>query len=151
MSDILANIANHYYLYKTIHVVCIILWMGGMMVLSLLFSIHAKTSSNSSSYKTLLSIEKRIIQVTTPAMLLGSKLGFLNAYIYGFEALGMWFWVKMIVVLIIWSIYGFFLLSYKKFSTMTSFISSKYYDIIGFLILITILTAVSMVIIKPFD
>lgn len=147
----LNEIGNYYYLCKAIHIVCIILWMSGMLFLSILFSFNAKFQSHEKSYEILLNLEKNIIRVTTFNMILGSIFGFLNAYIYGFEAIGLWFWLKMIAVLFFWILYIVFVVAYKKFIKYEILFPPNVYKIISILIILSIFFAVNMVVIKPFD
>ncbi|MFO1129781.1 MAG: CopD family protein [Rickettsiales bacterium] len=146
------QIANYYELYKVAHVSFVIFWMMGMLVLPLLFAIHAEKISNQDGYQVLLKLEYIILKyIINPSMIITTIFGFLNAYIYGIEALGLWFHIKFFFVLCLYTLHMFFVKCYKNFTLHQNKYSKNIYYAINIILSVIIIIIVSMVIVKPFD
>src|SRR5579884_13799 len=92
--------ANYYLWFKAFHVIAVISWMAALLVMPRFFVYHTKTTPGSEMDKTLQIMEYRLLRIImTPSMIISYVLGFINAHIYGFQALGIWFYIKITAVL----------------------------------------------------
>lgn len=104
------------------------------------------------NHKLLLNIENNVIKyIINPSLIIAAFFGFLNAYIYGIEALGVWFHIKFSLVLVLFGLHGFFVRCHKTFKNNKNKYSKNIYLIINMILSAIILFIVAMVIIKPFD
>jgi protoporphyrinogen IX oxidase len=143
----------HYYLwFKAFHVAAVICWMAALFYLPRLYVYHVKAARGSELDKTLQVMEYRLLKIImNPAMIASYVFGFLNAYIYGFQALGIWFHVKIAAVLALTILHGFLARTRKNFVNGTNTHSEKFYRALNELPPLLMLVAVIMVIIKPFE
>lgn len=144
--------ANYYVWFKAFHVISIICWMAALLYLPKLYAYHTQAKVGSELDKTLQTMEYRLLKIImNPAMIASYILGFINAYIYGFAALGLWFHVKLAAVLGLTIIHALLAKWRKDFVNGTNFHSKKFYNLInevptGLMIIIVI-----MVVVKPFE
>ena len=145
-------ISSYYEWLKAIHVVSVISWMVGMLYLPRLFVYNSQHKVGSATYNTLLVMERKLIKVImVPAMLLTYIFGLLCAYIYGIEALGIWFHIKATCVIGLTFLNGLFVRWYKNFVSGTNTHSTKFFKITNEIPTILMITAVIVVIVKPFE
>ncbi len=138
--------------YKAIHVISVISWMAAMLYMPRLFVYHATAQKGSELDLTFQVMEKRLQQVImTPAMVLTYFFGVLTAYVYGIEALGAWFHVKMLVVLLLSGFHGMLSKWRKSFIKGENKYSAKFYRIMNEVPTFLMIIAVIMVVIKPFE
>lgn len=143
----------HYYLwFKAFHVAAVICWMAALFYLPRLYVYHVKAARGSELDKTLQLMEYRLLKIImNPAMITSYVFGFLNAYIYGFQALGTWFHIKLAAVLVLTALHRFLARTRKNFVNGTNTHSEKFYRVLNELPPLLMLVAVIMVIIKPFE
>lgn len=97
-------------------------------------------------------MEKRLLRIImTPAMLSTYFFGLLTAHIYGFVALGLWFYIKMIAVLGLTIFHGLLSKWVKDFAAGENKHSEKFYRLINEVPTILMIIAVIMVVVKPFE
>jgi protoporphyrinogen IX oxidase len=148
----LNNLANYYLWFKTLHVIAVISWMAGMLYLPRLYVYHADVKADSDTDKLLQLMEYRLLKfIINPAMIATFIFGLLNAYIYGFKALGAWFHIKMTSVIAIAAIHGFLSRCRKNFVKGENKYSANFYRVINEAVTVFMVIAVATVIIKPFD
>lgn len=146
------HIASHYSTIKAIHVISVISWMAGMLYLPRLYVYHASAKQGSELDNTFKLMELRLLRyIMNPAMIIVYITGFMNAYIYGIEALGGWFHIKFTAVILLTLIHGLFAKWRKMFSQNKNTYSPNFYRVINEVPTILMVIAVCMVIIKPFD
>ena len=144
--------AEFYYWFKAIHVIAVISWMAGMLYLPRLFVYHCDIKVESNSYDLFVLMEKRLIRyIINPAMIVSVLFGLLNAHIYGFIALGTWFYIKMVCVFFLLLLHGLFIKWHKYFHNKTNPHSPTFFRIINESVTFCMILAVVMVIVKPFD
>jgi protoporphyrinogen IX oxidase len=144
--------ANYYLWFKTLHVIAVISWMAGLLYLPRLYSYHAEVSIGSEMDLTFQIMERRLLRIImNPSMIISYLCGLINAYIYGLEALGIWFHIKMTSVIGLTIIHGLLAKWRRDFLVGNNKHSSKFYRIINEIPTILMIMAVSMVIMKPFD
>jgi putative membrane protein len=126
--------------------------MAGMLYLPRLYVYHTSAKSGSELDTTFKLMELRLLRyIMNPAMIIVYITGFMNAYIYGFEALGVWFKIKFTAVVLLTLVHGLFAKWRKMFSNNQNIHSANFYRVINEVPTILMIIAVCMVIIKPFD
>jgi putative membrane protein len=143
---------DYFLWYKAIHVIAVISWMAGILYMPRLFVYHTRTKIGSEMDKTFQIMERRLLRVImNPAMIVTYIFGLWTAYIYGFVALGLWFHVKMLVVLLMTVFHGFLAKWRKDFEKGKNIHSEKFYRMANEIPTILMIFAVILVIIKPFE
>lgn len=143
---------DYFLWYKSIHIISVISWMAAMLYMPRLFMYHTKAEKDSEMDKTFQIMELKLLRmIMNPAMLMTYFFGLLTAYIYGFVALGMWFHLKMCIVLFL-TIFHMFLAKWRKaFIKGENKHSEKFYKIINEIPTILMIMAVILVVVKPFE
>ena len=145
-------LAANYSLFKALHLISVMSWMAGMLYLPRLYVYHAGVAIGSEMDKTFQIMEYKLLKyIMNPAMILSIILGSINAYIYGFSALGIWFHIKILAVVALVILHGLFAKWRKKFSFGQNSYSTTFYKFINELVTVLMIIAVIMVIMKPFE
>ena len=145
-------ISSYYEWFKAFHVISVISWMAGMLYLPRLFVYNSQHEIGSTTYNTLLVMQRKLIKIIiVPAMLLTYIFGILCSYIYGIEALGVWFHIKAICIIGLTFLNGIFVIWHKQFSNGTNKYSTKFFRASNEIPTIFMIIAVIMVIVKPLD
>lgn len=143
---------DYFLWYKSIHVISVISWMAAMFYMPRLFVYHCRAEVDSEMDKTFQLMEYRLLKIImTPSMLLTYFFGLLTAYVYGFVALGLWFHIKMLAVIVLTMIHGLFVKWIKDFSKGENKHTEKFYRIINEIPVVFMVISVVMVIVKPFE
>lgn len=143
---------DYFLWYKSIHVISVISWMAAMFYMPRLFVYHCRAEVDSEMDKTFQLMEYRLLKIImTPSMLLTYFFGLLTAYVYGFVALGLWFHIKMLAVIVLTMIHGLFVKWIKDFSKGENKHTEKFYRIINEIPVVFMFISVVMVIVKPFE
>lgn len=144
--------ADYYDWFKAVHIIFVISWMAGIFYLPRLFVYHTKVKIGSEQDKMFQTMERKLLRIImNPAMIGAYVFGLINAYIYGVEALGVWFHIKMTGVIIITIIHGFLARWRKDFEAGQNKHSEKFYRVINEVPAIAMVLIVIMVVIKPFE
>ena len=145
---------NIYLLFKSIHLIAVISWMAGLLYLPRIFVYHRESVENkksedlASTYKIM---ERRLfIYIMNPAMIISWVFGVLLIYSIGFENFNtLWLKLKLLLVILL-TIYHFFLFyCLKKFIEDTNSYSSKFYRIINEIPTILLILIILIVVLKP--
>ena len=145
---------NTYLLFKSIHLIAVISWMAGLLYLPRLFVYHSGSLENKKSeglVSTFKVMERRLfIYIMNPAMILSWIFGILLIHSTGFENLNsQWLKIKLILVIIL-TMYHFFLFyCLKKFTEDVNSYSSKFYRIINEIPTILLIFIILIVVFKP--
>ena len=140
---------SYYLLLKLIHFIAFISWMVGMFYLPRLFVYHSKAIINSDKYETFCIMERRLLKIImNPAMTITWVLGFI-LIISNDIKFEMWLLLKILSVLIMSGLHGFFSICQKNFSNNSNKYSSKFYKIINEVPTILLLLILYLVIFKP--
>lgn len=86
-----------------------------------------------------------------PAMIATIIFGLINAQIYGFSALGVWFHIKMAAIILLLVLHGLFASWRKAFAEGRNVHSETFFRIINEIPVVLMVVAVIMVIVKPFE
>ncbi len=144
--------AQYYEWFKVLHVIAVISWMAGMLYLPRLFVYHTKAKIGSEMDQTFQIMERKLLRlIMNPAMIVSVVTGLINAKIYGFVALGMWFHLKMTAISVLIFCHMFFARVRKAFERGDNQYSEKFYRIINEVPALCMVIAVVMVIVKPFE
>ena len=145
---------NIYLLYKSIHLITVISWMAGLLYLPRIFVYHSESLETKKSENLIASfkiMERRLfIYIMNPAMIFSWFLGLLLIHSIGFENLNTtWLKLKLILVILL-TIYHFFLFyCLTKFADNNNSYSSKFYRIINEIPTILLISIIFIVVFKP--
>ena len=143
---------DYFLWYKTLHVIAVISWMAAILYMPRLFAYHTKVAINSEADKLFQLMEYRLLKIImTPAMICTYIFGLLMAYIYGLEALGVWFHIKMLAVLGLTIFHGLLAKWRKDFANGKNENSERFYKLINEVPTLFMIISVAMVIVKPFE
>ena len=144
--------ANYYEWFKALHIISVISWMAGMFYLPRLYVYHSMTKPGSEMDKTFQTMEYRLFKIImNPSMISTYVFGIITSHIYGFGALGKWFHIKMLMVIILTILHGIFARWRKDFVGGKNTRSDKFYRFINEIPVVLMIVAVFMVVLKPFD
>tara|TARA_B100000767_G_C19655605_1_gene488744 strand:+ start:233 stop:613 length:381 start_codon:yes stop_codon:yes gene_type:complete len=125
--------------------------MAGLLYLPRIFVYHSETVNNEEKKETFKIMEKRLFfYIMNPAMILSWLFGVLLIYSIGTETFTyLWFQLKLLMVLIL-TIYHFFLFScLKNFDENNSKYSPKFYRIINEVPTLLLIGIIFIVVFKP--
>lgn len=143
---------NYYEWFKAFHIISVIAWMAGILYLPRLYVYHTRAKVGSDMDKTFQIMEYRLLKfIMNPAMISTYILGISNAYMYGFPALGVWFHIKMLMVLIITLMHGLFARWRKDFVKGKNKHSEHFYRVANEIPTIAMIVSIIMVVLKPFE
>jgi len=140
---------------KAFHVIAVIAWMAGMLYLPRLFVYHCAAEKGSVQSETFKTMERRLLRaIINPAMIATWLLGLWLAWHgpdsrYGWFASG-WFEAKLVLVLALSALHGFFARWVKDFAADRNRHSAKFYRIINELPTVIMIGIVILAVVKPF-
>lgn len=144
--------ADYYEWFKALHIIFVISWMAGIFYLPRLYVYHTKVEVGSKEDKMFQKMERKLLRIImNPAMILTYIFGLIMAYIYGIEALGIWFHIKLTAVIVLTIIHGMLARWRKDFESGKNKYSERFYRIFNEVPVIAMIIAVFMVVIKPFE
>ena len=144
--------ANFYDWFKALHIISVISWMAALFYMPRLFMYHTRAKIGSEMDNIFQTMEYRLLKIImNPAMISTYIFGLINAYIYGIGALGKWFHIKMLAVIILTIIHGLFARWRKDFALGKNLHSERFYRIFNEVPVIAMIAAVIMVVVKPFE
>ena len=142
---------NTYLLFKSLHLISVISWMAGLLYLPRIFVYHSQNSSKPIITDVFKVMEKKLFfYIMTPAMILSWLFGLLLIHEIGFEQLGQkWMILKLILVIIL-TIYHFYLgRILGKFKQDLNKHSHMYYRLINEIPTLLLIFIIFVVIFKP--
>jgi putative membrane protein len=150
-----ARSANHeastmYVWIKALHVMAVIAWMAGMLYLPRLFVYHCEAEIGSKQSETFKVMERRLLKaIINPAMMVTWAAGLYLAWA------GHWFsapWLdgKLVLVLVLSGVHGFFARYVKDFAADRNSRSQKFYRIINEVPTLLMICIVILAVVKPF-
>jgi putative membrane protein len=135
---------------KAVHVVAIIAWMAGMLYLPRLFVYHCDAEPGSKQSETFKVMERRLLTIImNPAMVVAWALGLWLAWDGGLFG---WRWLefKIVLVLIMSGVHGFFVRCVREFALDQNQRPQKFYRLINELPTILMIGIVILAVVKPF-
>jgi len=145
---------NTYLLFKSIHLIAVISWMAGLLYLPRIFVYHSQAVENNKSEDLMFTfkvMERRLfVYIMNPAMIFSWLFGILLIYSIGWENFGLlWLKLKLLLVIIL-SVYHFFLFyCVKKFEKNVNIFSSKFYRIINEIPTVLLIGIIFIIVFKP--
>lgn len=144
--------SQYYDWLKALHIIAVISWMAGMFYLPRLFVYHTKVSVGSEADLLFQTMEGRLLRIIiNPAMIATFVFGFIVAKIYGFAALGIWFHIKMLAVLLLTILHAMLARYRKDFAKGQNKHSERFFRILNEVPVVLMIIAVIMVVVKPFE
>ena len=135
---------------KALHVVAVISWMAGMLYLPRLFVYHCEAEKGSKQSETFKVMERRLMRVIiNPAMIVTWLAGLYLAWAGHWFSSG-WLHIKLVLVLIMSAVHGFFSRWRRDFAADRNTRSQKFYRIINEVPTVLMIGIVILVIVKPF-
>ena len=120
---------NAYLLFKSLHLIAVISWMAGLLYLPRIFVYHSENIDREEICSVFKTMERKLYNyIMTPAMILSWLFGLILISQVGFETIGTkWLQIKLILVILL-SIYHFYLGSLLlKFNKDNNTKSSKFF------------------------
>ncbi|MDC3173847.1 protoporphyrinogen oxidase HemJ [Candidatus Pelagibacter sp.] len=142
---------NTYLLFKSLHLISVISWMAGLLYLPRIFVYHAENNFEIKTSEIFKVMEKKLyFYIMTPAMIFSWFFGLLLIQSIGFQQLGQtWMLLKLALVIIL-TIYHFYLGKIvKQFKFDRNTHTHKFYRIINEIPTILLILIVFVVIFKP--
>jgi len=135
---------------KALHVIAVIAWMAGMLYLPRLFVYHCQAESGSRQSETFKLMERRLLKaIINPAMAVTWVAGLYLAWAGHFFTAG-WFQAKLLLVLLLSAVHGFFSRCVKDFEADRNLRSQKFYRIVNEVPTGLLIGIVILVVVKPF-
>src|SRR2546429_6462136 len=135
---------------KAFRVIAIIACMAGTLYLPRLFVYHCEAEPGSRQSETFKVMERRLLHVIiTPAMVVSWVLGLWLAWAGGFYAAG-WLHAKVLLVLALSALHGFFVRCVREFAQDRNRFSQKFYRIINEVPAVLMVGIVNLAVGKPF-
>ena len=142
---------NTYLLFKSLHLISVISWMAGLLYLPRIFVYHAENNLEKGVSEIFKVMEKKLFfYIMTPAMILSWFFGLLLIHSIGFEQLEQTWMLLKILLVVILTIYHFYLGKIlNKFKLDLNKHSHKFYRYINEIPTILLILIVFIVIFKP--
>ena len=142
---------NIYLTYKALHLIAVISWMAGLLYLPRIFVYHTENQSDKNISNVFKTMERKLyFYIMTPAMIISWIFGLLLIGSIGFEQLST-YWLKaklaLVILLTVYHFYlGYFL---KKFEMDLNTKSSKFFRIFNEVTTILLILIIFVVVFKP--
>ena len=135
---------------KALHVIAIISWMAGMLYLPRLFVYHCDAEIGSRQSETFKVMERRLLKaIMTPAMIVTWLAGLYLAWSGHWLSSG-WLHVKLLLVILLSAVHGFFSRCVRNFAADRNIRSHKFFRIINEIPTVLMIIIVILVVVKPF-
>jgi len=143
--------AAFYLWFKVLHLGSVIAWMAGMMYLPRLFIYHHQSQPGGEAADFFKVMERRLLKgIMTPAMLVTWVFAILLMIANPSVFSGIWFYCKIVFVLAMTAIHGFYASSQKKFHEDIRPRDQKFWRLMNEVPFILIVLILIMVLVKPF-
>ena len=142
---------NIYLAYKALHLIAVISWMAGLLYLPRIFVYHTENQTNKNISDVFKTMERKLyFYIMTPAMIISWIFGLLLIGSIGFEQLSTyWLKTKLVLVLLL-TVYHFYLGEFlKKFEMDVNTKSSKFFRFFNEVPTILLILIIFIVIFKP--
>ena len=142
---------NFYLLFKSLHLISVISWMAGLLYLPRIFVYHAQNSSEKKTSEIFKTMERKLFfYIMTPAMILSWIFGVILIHSIGFQQIGQTWMILKIILVIILTLYHFYLGKIlAQFKIDQNIHSHKYYRIINEIPTLLLILIVFVVVFKP--
>ncbi len=147
------DLLSEYYLFlKAMHIISVISWMAAIFYLPRLFVYHAQVATESESAQQFIIMENRLVRIImTPAMIATFVFGGLLFMVPGMlEAPAGWLHMKLLLVILLAGMHGFFIRCMNKFAHGIYPYTSKTFRLFNEVPPIIMMIIVFLVVFKPF-
>ena len=135
---------------KALHVIAMISWMAGMLYLPRLFVYHADAEPGSQKSETFKVMERRLLRaIINPAMIVTWAAGLWLGW-HGFAFQGGWLHAKLVLVLILSGVHGYFSATVRRFAEDRNEKPARHWRIVNEVPTLLMIAIVILVIVKPF-
>jgi protoporphyrinogen IX oxidase len=135
---------------KALHVIAVMAWIAGMLYLPRLFVYHCDAEIGSKQSETFKVMERRLLKaIINPAMMVAWVAGLYLAWTGHWFTAG-WLDVKLVLVLVLSGIHGFFARWVRDFAADRNSRSHKFYRVINEVPTVLMIGIVILVVVKPF-
>ncbi|MCV0394643.1 MAG: protoporphyrinogen oxidase HemJ [Rhizobiaceae bacterium] len=135
---------------KAIHVIAVISWMAGMLYLPRLFVYHAEAGSGTPQSETFKLMEARLLRlIINPAMIVTWIFGLWLAW-KGFGFSGGWLHAKIMGVLVLSGVHGYFAASVRRFAEDRNEKPARHWRLMNEVPTVLMVIIVVLVVVKPF-
>jgi putative membrane protein len=135
---------------KALHIIAVISWMAGMLYLPRLFVYHCEAEVGSKQSETFKLMERRLLKaIINPAMTVTWLAGLYLACAGHWFSAG-WLHGKLVLVVMLSGVHGFFARCVKDFAADRNPRSQKFYRGINEVPMVLMVGIVILVVIKPF-
>jgi len=135
---------------KALHVIAVISWMAGMLYLPRLFVYHCEAERGSKQSETFMVMEQRLLRIIiNPAMIATWVLGLWLVW-EGSWLPAHWFHVKLVLVLAMSALHGFFSRWVRDFAEDRNGRPARFYRIVNEVPTVLMMAVVVLAIVKPF-
>ncbi len=135
---------------KALHVIAVMAWIAGMLYLPRLFVYHCDAEIGSKQSETFKVMERRLLKaIINPAMMVAWVAGLYLAWTGHWFTAG-WLDVKLVLVLVLSGIHGFFARWVRDFAADRNSRSQKFYRVINEVPTVLMIGIVILVVVKPF-
>ncbi|MEZ5893564.1 MAG: protoporphyrinogen oxidase HemJ [Parvularculaceae bacterium] len=136
---------------KSVHLIMVIGWMAGMMMLPRLFVYQHQSERGGEAEKMMIAAQRRLLKIIiNPAMALVWVLGIVMLYANPAFLSAGWFHVKLTLVVAMSAIHGFYAASRRKFEKGERPRTEKFWRMMNEVPFVMLIVIVIMVIVKPF-
>jgi len=136
---------------KALHVIAVVSWMAGMLYLPRLFVYHCKAEAGSKQSETFKVMERRLLKaIINPAMIVTWLAGLYLAWAGHWFFASWWIYGKVVLVLLLSGVHGFFVRWVRDFAADRNQRSQKFYRVINEVPTVLMIGIVILVVVKPF-
>ena len=144
-------LAEHIQWIKALHFIFIIAWFAGMMYLPRLFIYHHQAEPGGEAARFFTIMERRLMKgIMTPSMVIVWLIGFVLMYANPITVTSGWLHIKLVLVLAISAIHGFYVSAMKKFAAGEKPRTEKFWRIINEVPFVLLIIVVFLALLKPF-
>lgn len=144
---------GYYLLIKALHIISFTAWMAGMFYLPRLFAYHAATAPGSSESELFKTMERRLLRaIINPTMVATFIFGIWLIVLTGYGKPGndAWIHAKLLLVLGLAGLHGFFARTRKQLAADQRPHSARFYKVINELVTFLFVIIVLLAVTKPF-
>lgn len=144
-------LAAHYLWLKAFHIIAVIFWMAGMLYLPRLFVYHHKAEAGGELEGSLLIQERNLLKIiVNPSMIAVWTLAGLMLIANPSLFSAGWFHIKLLLVLVLSGIHGFYAGAQKKFARGERPRTERFWRIMNEGPALMVVAIVLLAILKPF-
>lgn len=143
-----------YGLIKSLHIIAVIAWMAGLLMLPRFYAYQTGAQPGGELEKKMIEAASKLNQIIlTPAMLAAWIFGLwlVGAYHLGelTDSVGLWLWLKIILVLGLSGLHGFFVSQGRKLAKGERPKTEKFWRMINEVPFVIAIVVVFLVILRP--